>query len=392
VFNDFNLLWEGAIANKIQVLICRSNPVAPDPRVEKEARCLSMAGYSASVLGWDRSGLLPTRDRIDCVEVLRRRIRAGYARGLMNLLPLLRWQVDLLKWLLCSRGRYDLIHACDFDTILPALFYKVLYKKKVIYDIFDFYADHLRATPERIKRLIRLLDFWAIEHADAVILVDDARHLQIAGAHPQQVVVIYNSPEDISATLTPNQVSHDSGLRLSYVGLIQVERGLLQVLEVMSCHPEWTLELAGFGGDEAIILERARELPNVKWHGRVPYHISIELSARADVLFALYDPCIPNHRFSSPNKVFEAMMLSKPLVVARGTNMDRIVEQADAGLVVEYGDVAALENAFLRLEKEPDYRLRLGRNSRRVYEQKYSWNAAQERLLGLYLNLMGDMA
>jgi len=172
--------------------------------------------------------------------------------------------------------------------------------------------------------------------------------------------------------------------------LIQVERGLLYVLDVMKRHPEWTLELAGFGGDEAMILERARELPNVKWHGRVPYHDAIMLSAKADVLFALYDPDIPNHRFSSPNKVFEAMMLGRPIVVARGTNMDRIVEQADSGLVVEYGDIAALDKAFLRLEEEPDYRLHLGKNSRRVYDQKYSWISAKERLLGLYFNFRGD--
>jgi glycosyltransferase involved in cell wall biosynthesis len=364
--------------------------VAPDPRVEKEARCLSGAGYSVSVLGWDRSALLPTRERIDGVEILRRRIRAGYARGLMNLVPLLRWQVELLLWLICSRGRYDLIHACDFDTILPALIYKALFKKKVIYDIFDFYADHLRATPQGIKRLIRSVDLWAIEHADAVILVDDARIVQIAGTHPRRVVVIYNSPEDISYCSIPNQKANVTALNLAYIGLIQLERGLSEVIEVIGNHPDWTLDLAGFGGDEKIILEKARELPNVRWHGRIPYRDCIELSAKADVLFALYDPRIPNHRFSSPNKVFEAMMLGKPIVVARDTNMDRIVEQANAGIVVEYGDVAALERAFLRLEKEPDYRLRLGRNSRRVYEQRYSWNAAKERLLGLYLYLLGD--
>ena len=51
-----------------------------------------------------------------------------------------------------------MVHACDFDTILPALMCKWLWKIKVIYDIFDFYADHLRATPNLIKRMIRAVD------------------------------------------------------------------------------------------------------------------------------------------------------------------------------------------------------------------------------------------
>jgi glycosyltransferase involved in cell wall biosynthesis len=383
-------LLEGTIALDTRVLFCRSNPIAPDPRVEKEARCLNGAGYSVTVLGWDRSGLLPVGESIGNVQVIRLRIRSGYARGLMNLIPLLRWQCQLLSWLIRSRGRYDLIHACDFDTILPALIYRALFKKKVVYDIFDFYADHLRATPQWIKRLIRSVDYWAINGANAVILADDSRRMQIVGSRPKRLTVIYNSPEDISPNPPQTSTSGDTTLRISYVGLIQVERGLLQVLEVMRRHPKWKLDLAGFGGDEVTILDKAKDLANVKWHGRIPYHVSIELSANADVLFALYDPGIPNHRFSSPNKVFEAMMLGKPIIVARNTNMDRIVEKADAGLVVEYGDVAALEKAFLRMENEPDYRLQLGRNSRHVYEQEYSWTVAKERLLELYLSLFGD--
>lgn len=43
----------------MKVVILRSNPVAPDPRVEKEARALSGAGYSVIALGWDRSAALP---------------------------------------------------------------------------------------------------------------------------------------------------------------------------------------------------------------------------------------------------------------------------------------------------------------------------------------------
>ncbi len=63
-------------------------------------------------------------------------------------------------------AEYDVIHACDFDTILPAILIKSLYGKRLVYDIFDFYADHLRATPMIIKMIIRRVDLWAIGRAD----------------------------------------------------------------------------------------------------------------------------------------------------------------------------------------------------------------------------------
>ena len=369
-----------------RILILRSNPIAPDPRVEKEARSLQKAGYVVHILGWDRSGSLPTDEQVNGLHIQRRSIRAGYARGLMNFWPLLRWEFDLLFWLARRRNEYDILHACDFDTILPALLCARLFKKKLVYDIFYFYSDHLRATPEAFKRLIRRIDLWAIDHADAVILVDDARKAQISGSQPRQLSVIYNSPEDLPE-LPAAQAQKPGSLRLAYIGLLQVERGLLDMLQVLRDHPEWQLDLAGFGGDQEQILAAAREMPNVTWHGRVPYTTAIELSAQADALFALYDPSIPNHRFSSPNKLFEAMLLGKPILVAQGTNMDEITLKTGCGLVVEYHHILQLEQALLQLARDPALRSQLGANARQAYEREYGWTKMEQRLQALYATI-----
>jgi len=106
------------------------------------------------------------------------------------------------------------------------------------------------------------------------------------------------------------------------------------------------------------------------------------------VLFALYDPAIPNHRYASPNKVFEALMLGKPLIVAAGTHMDRLVSAAGCGLIVPYGDIPALENALLSLASAPALRLELGAKARRAYETGYSWAVMEQRLLELYKGLL----
>jgi glycosyltransferase involved in cell wall biosynthesis len=372
-----------------RVLFLRSNPIAPDPRVEKEACALASSGYPVRVLGWDRTAQLPSMETRSGVAIYRLPLRAKYGLGVQNLPHLLRWEWMLFKWLVLHNQEYDVIHACDFDTVIPALFMKTLWGKRLVYDIFDFYADHLRHTPGWIKYIIRRMDLWVINHADAVILVDDSRRDQISGAHPRRLTVIYNSPEDVLGTLKGEDL-HPPGsqLHLAYIGLLQVERGLLEMLEVLRRHPEWTLTLAGFGGDDELILSLAQALPNVAWHGRISYERAIQLSASADVLFATYDPAIPNHRYSSPNKIFEAMMLGKPTVVARGMTIDHIIRQADCGLVVRYGDVEKLEAVLSRLAKEPALRQRLGENGRRAYEATYDWHLMRQRLLALYADLI----
>jgi len=378
------------------ILFCRSNPVAPDPRVEKEARALARAGYRVHILGWDRSGELNPHSWIEQVKVTRLPIRAGFGRGLGNLPQVLAWQLGLASWLIQHQREYDLIHACDFDTVLPAVFAKWLYGKQVVYDIFDFYADHLRATPSWAKEIIRKIDLAIINRVDAVLLVDDARRKQIAGSAPHRLAVIYNSPEDSAQELAESKDTlagdgktdgKPGKLGLVYVGLIQVERGLLELLDVMQRHPEWTLDLAGYGGDEKIIIGRCLDCPNVRWHGRVPYEQTLRMSQQADILIATYDPAIVNHRYASPNKIFEAMMLSKPIIVAENTNMDQIVRQADCGYIIEYGNVRQLEDAIAFYADEPQMQHQHGLNARRAYEQQYSWEKMRLRLLELYQQL-----
>ncbi len=304
---------------------------------------------------------------------------------MQNLPALIRWQRGLWRWLKEHHDQFDLIHACDFDTVLPALCCKLRWRKKVVYDIFDFYADHLRQTPDWIKRIIRRLDLWAVNRADAVILVDDSRREQIGGSKPKLLEIIYNSPVD--DPMLKDALAQEADRRrftIAYIGLLQKERGLVEMLDVLLRHPEWRLDLAGFGGDEYDIVSQARMMSNVSWHGRIDYQKTLAISRQADVLFATYDPAIPNHRYSSPNKIFEAMMLAKPIIVARGTNMDRIIEQSGCGLVVPYGDVNELESTLIKLSRDADLREQLGRNARRAYDENYGWAIMEKRLIALY--------
>lgn len=377
------------IPKLMRIFICRSNPVAPDPRVEKEARALVEAGYEVQVIGWDRSASHPVVETRNGYWIHRILIRSRYGMGLRNLPKLAVWQVRLFMRLLSHHREYEVLHACDFDTVLPCLLIKLFFGKKLVYDIFDFYTDHLRRTPAWIKIVIRQLDQWIINRVDGVILVDDARRIQIEKTKPRRLSIIYNSPYDTLGTLPPHTPAPQGKLRLAYVGLFQKERGLLEMASVMGRHPEWTLDMAGFGGDEEAVYAVCKRLPNIIWHGVVSYDNALILSARADVLFATYDPHVPNHRYSSPNKLFEAMMLAKPIVVARATNMDQVVIQNECGIVVNYGDTVELERALQKLADDLPLRQRLGDNARKAYDTQYHWDIMKFRLQELYAQVVG---
>lgn len=369
-----------------RVLFLRSNPVDPDPRVEKEALTLKRSGHVVRVLGWDRTAGLPRLEEKAFGILERLSIPANFGSGLANLPHLLRFQVGLLSYLWRNRYNYDVVHACDFDTLIPALIAKLLWRKKVVYDIFDFYADMLLKVPPWLKAIIRRIDLWAMGFADAVILADENRSAQIAGARPRRLAFIYNSP-DISGSF-PEIPPPVPPLRIGYVGLLSKERGLLTMLEVLARNPDWFLELAGFGGDEKEILAKAASLKNIRFYGRVPYQRGLEIAASSHVLFATYDPSVPNHRFSSANKLFEAMALGRPIIVARGTSMDVLVERYGLGFVVDYGDIEQIERALYAVANWDQERWRsFSTRVRRVFEEEFTWQIQARRLVALYREL-----
>jgi glycosyltransferase involved in cell wall biosynthesis len=367
------------------IVFLRSNPVSPDPRVAKEARSLTKNGFKVLIVGWDREDIFKPQESSDFGEIYRIKLRAKFGRGLKNLKYLIRWQFALFFWLSQNRTKYDCMHSCDFDTVIPALLCKFLYKKKVVYDIFDFYADMLRNVPAFLRRMIRKIDLFLIGFTNAVIIADESRIEQIEGSKSKKLVVVYNSPDYFVGTNLSGRRDDKFDLVVGYVGLFQKERGILEMIDVIRAHSNWKLILGGYGGDEDLIVSSINGAKNIEFVGKISYDITLSIYASSDVLFATYDPSIPNHRYSSANKLFEAMMLGKPIIVANGTGMDNTVRKYGLGFVVNYGDKLEVENALKNIEFWDNKKWEEhGERARKVFYENFSWENMEKRLIELY--------
>ena len=107
---------------------------------------------------------------------------------------------------------------------------------------------------------------------------------------------------------------------------------------------------------------------------------------------ALYDPNVPNNRYAAPNKVFEAMMCAKPVITSDGIAITDLVRSVGCGVVVPYGDRAALQRALEQLMLSPAECDRLGARGRAAFESGYQWKAMEARLVGAYGTLLGPRA
>ncbi|TKY91106.1 MAG: hypothetical protein C5S46_07580 [Candidatus Methanomarinus sp.] len=103
----------------------RSNPIDPDVRVTKEVQTLADAGYDVNILGWDREKKYP---RIECrSNFLIHRIKLKAPLGIKIIFYLPLWWIYEFMWLL--KEKWDIVHASDFDTFIPALIAAKIKKK-----------------------------------------------------------------------------------------------------------------------------------------------------------------------------------------------------------------------------------------------------------------------
>jgi glycosyltransferase involved in cell wall biosynthesis len=372
----------------MNIVILRSNQVNPDPRVQKLAEVLVKKANKIVIVAWNRNEFsLPSEQIVEIndfiYKIVRKKIPAEYGIGMLNLLPMLKWQKFLFLWLLRNRNNYDIIHACDFDTIIPSILIKLIFKKKVIYDIFDYYVDSFR-IPFILKPIIRFLDKVAMKISDKIILCDESRLKQISYYNSKKIEIIQNTPKDMLFYFrsNPNYLYRkNNNLTLAYVGILQEGRFIKEMIEIFKRHPEWNLIIGGFGPLESEIIRNMRE--NIIFLGRLSYIDALRVYYESDAIFAIYDPSIPNHKFSSPNKLFEAMMLSKPIIVAKGTGIDKLVTKEKIGIVVDYDNTKDTEEALRSLENKL-YRESLGRRGRELYERKYSIEIIERKIINIY--------
>lgn len=103
----------------------------------------------------------------------------------------------------------------------------------------------------------------------------------------------------------------------------------------------------------------------------------MDLESKGKVLFAVYNPDVPNNRLSAPNKFYESLALGKPIIVCRGTGIDKLVKKYNLGLSIPY-NANEFYKALNTLLKNPDLCREMGRNGRKLFKEKYNWERMEK--------------
>lgn len=364
----------------------------PDTRLEKEANVLVENSLEVTLVVWDRGRIkgLEGPKRYS-VKKFNRFVQPNSIKVLWYL-PI--WWCFIACYLI--RMKWDLVHAADFDTFLPAVIIAKIRRKPIIYDIYDFYSDMIvfPIMPNFFRLLFGIIDKTLIRFADAIILPDESRREQIGKSLTERAIIIANTPsqEALDKIRVNNKDNKDNDeFTIFYGGCIDKDREidhLCYAIEDISdtkliimgpCPQNYSQQL------HKLCKDRHKYELCLSWK---PYTDILEQTANADITFAFYNPKSYNNRYASPNKLFEAMMCGRPIITNEGTSMAKIVKSEKCGIVVPFGNIEALKEAIVSLKDDPRLRHNLGNNGRSAYALKYSWTIMKTKLIGIYRELL----
>lgn len=111
----------------------------------------------------------------------------------------------------------------------------------------------------------------------------------------------------------------------------------------------------------------------------------------SDFIVALYYPYSSNHVYASPNKSYEALFLSTPIITSKGTLVGDKVAQTNTGYIVD-DTLEGLHNLFANVETEDfkrDYLVKCN-NCAAQWKQVYA-DYKSKTLEGKYLDMIKSL-
>ncbi|MCC6545945.1 glycosyltransferase [Candidatus Sumerlaeota bacterium] len=273
-------------------------------------------------------------------------------------------------------------------------------KERFILEIRDLWPESIEAVGAAktsvALNVVRRMARWMYRQADTIVTVGDGyreRLIAQGAAPPGRIAVVTNGVDlqffggacdSTGIPLHSNQLI--GKFVVSYVGTIGLAHGLDVILRAaeISRNAPILYVVAGDGAERERLQAEAEagDLSNVIFTGLLPKEkIPALIGASGACLVHLRD----KELFTTvlPSKMFEAMVMKRPIILGIRGHSQRLLEASGAGIAIAPEDGAALAEAAKRLAGNPAEASRMGENGLAFVREHYSRSVLADKYLGV---------
>jgi glycosyltransferase involved in cell wall biosynthesis len=269
------------------------------------------------------------------------------------------------------------IHGSDLEGAIPAILYKFFFRKTyVIINVHDnFFARY--KVPERVNRFLKYVEFSVYNRADICLFPDDNRIKLFAPYSFKNTWAIPNTPVD-PGYKAPSNYDGKEKIKLFLAGFVSKVRGLDTLLDYVSSSKEVELHVAGRASEED--MAKINKVENAIFHGRMSQHKVLELGKLCHIVPIFYAPDVEIHIYASPNKLYDAFALGRPVIMNKEINVSQIVEDYQMGALVKYGAVEEIRDAVKAITSDRLQFINRCEQIRSFYEKEFKWEVYAQKI------------
>jgi len=279
----------------------------------------------------------------------------------------------------------DVYHFHDPEFLFCALQLQRI-GKTVIYDVHEdvpkqtLGKDYLNPLIRIVlANLIKFTENIISKRLFAIITVTQSINERFKKRNKQSII-IHNYPFINNDKAIP--YSQRSGI--CYVGSISRGRGLKEIINSLE-NTDVILHIAGDFDSEEFKAEimNLGSWKKVEYYGVLSSEAALEIIRKSKVGMVTFLP-EPNHIDAQPNKMFEYMSASLPVIASDFPLWRKIIEGNNCGICVDPVDPAAISQAVILLLNNPDLAELMGQNGAKAVIEKYNWDTEKLKLTTFY--------
>ena len=284
---------------------------------------------------------------------------------------------------------------------LTGWFTKIIRRAPLVFNIQDVFPDAAIQTGaisnKKIIAAAKWLERVSYHRSDAVVLLSqdlrtniankiDAKYHDRLHVVPNFVDTVAITPQD-RMTAYRNELGIGDQLVVMYAGNVGFSQSLHLLLDAAREFPDVAFVINGDGSARKSLESDAVGLQNIFFADFQPAERLAEVLATADVHVVALRQGLG--KVSVPSKTYSIMAAGRPIVAAidPGTQVPRLIEQADCGVVVPPDDSASFVVALQTVLIDTQRMVEMGHRARVFVESQASPQVVAHRYVDLMRGL-----
>jgi len=358
-----------------------TNDLSQDQRMHRICSTLSTAGFDVLLVGRLKQNSLP----LSTHPFHTKRIKCIFNSGFLFYTE---YNLRLFFFLLFQH--VDIINSVDLDTLVAGKIASVVTRKQFTFDAHELFTEVPELSGRRFRKWIwSLVQRIFVSGRMDCYTVNEQLATRLADETGKEFGIIYNYPLSfVGGDANKNDANKnvDSPIKLVYQGMLNVGRGLLEVIRAVGSNGNYELHILGRGDIEKQIKELASKHFNIYIHGFVEASKLPAKTKQFDIGLNLLIDTSDNYLYSSANKFFDYIMAGLPVISMNFPEYRKVNDEYNVGILLKDLQQESIVNAIESIRK--NYGL-YSKNSAKA-AQELHWESQEKLLLEIYGSLKDE--